>query len=100
MLDASTSAIRNGIGLMSRRSHTSSVTGAISSTMVTLGSAAEAVAVMRTRRIITLSGEPPARLAAQIPAYSKQPVCRSTPTMTIVPSSRKITSQSIPVSCE
>ena len=100
MLDASTSAIRKGIGLMSRRSHTSSVTGAISSTMVTFGSAADATAVMRTRRIITRNGEPPARLAAQIATYSNTPVWRSTPTITIVPSSRKITSQSIPVSRE
>ena len=38
MLDASTSAIMKGTGLMSRRSHTSSVTGAMSSTMVTFGS--------------------------------------------------------------
>ena len=73
MLDASTSAIRKGIGLMSRRSHTSSVTGAMSSTMVTFGSAADATAVMRTRRIITRNGEPPARLAAQMAAYSKTP---------------------------
>ena len=42
MLDANTSAIRNGIGLMSRRSHTNNVTGAISSTMVTLGRIADA----------------------------------------------------------
>jgi hypothetical protein len=68
--------------------------------MVTLGRIADAAAVMRTRRIITRNGEPRARLAAQIATYSKPPVWRSTPTMTIVPSSRKITSQSIPVSCE
>ena len=41
-----------------------------------------------------------ARLAAQIAMYSKTPVCRSTLTMIIIPSSRKITSQSIPVSWE
>ena len=53
-----------------------------------------------TRRIITRNGEPPARLAAQIAVYSNTPVWRSTPTITIVPSSRKMTSQSIPVSRE
>ncbi len=100
MLDASTSAIMKGTGLMSRRSHTSSVTGAISSTMVTFGSSADAAAVIRTRRTITRNGDPPARLAAQIAAYSKAPVWRITPTMIIVPSSRKMTSQSIPVSRE
>jgi hypothetical protein len=37
MLDANTSAIRNGTGLMLSRSHTSSVTGAMSSTVVISG---------------------------------------------------------------
>jgi hypothetical protein len=46
------------------------------------------------------SGEPLARLAAQIAMYSKTPVWRSTLTMIIMPSSRKMTSQSIPVSRE
>jgi hypothetical protein len=46
------------------------------------------------------SGEPRARLAAQIATYSNTPVCRSTLTMIIMPSSKKITSQSIPVSRE
>ena len=46
------------------------------------------------------SGDPLARLAAQIATYSKTPVCRSTPTMIIIPSSRKMTSQSMPVSWE
>ena len=100
MLEAKTSAIRNGTGLMSRRSQTSSVTGAISRTVVTLSRNAEAIAVMRTSRIITRSPEPPARLVAQIAAYSKTPVWRSTPTITIMPRSRKMTSQSIPVSWE
>ena len=56
MLEAKTSAIRNGTGLMSRRSQTSSVTGAISRTVVTLSRNAEATAVMRTSRTITRSG--------------------------------------------
>jgi hypothetical protein len=40
MLLASTSAMRNGTGLTPSRSHTSKVTGAMSSTVVTLSSAA------------------------------------------------------------
>ena len=100
MFDANTSAIRNGTGLIASRSHTSSVTGAISSTVVTLSSRADANAVTRTSRIMIRSGEPLARLAAQIAMYSKTPVCRSTPTMIIIPNSRKMTFQSIPVSWE
>ena len=100
MLEANTSAIRNGTGLIASRSHTSSVTGAISRTVVTLSSNAEATAVTRTSRIMIRSGEPLARLADQIAMYSKTPVWRSTPTMIIIPSSRKMTSQSIPVSWE
>ncbi len=98
MFEARTSAIRNGTGLISSRSHTSSVTGAISRTVVTLSSSADANAVTRTNRIMIRSGEPLARLAAQIATYSKTPVCRSTPTMIIIPNSRKMTFQSIPVS--
>ena len=47
MLEANTSAIRNGTGLIASRSHTSSVTGAISNTVVTLSSSAEATAVTK-----------------------------------------------------
>ena len=100
MLDANTSAIRKGTGLIDNRSHTSSVTGAINKTVVTLSSKADAKAVMSTSRIMIRSGEPFARFTDQIAMYSKTPVCRSTPTMIIIPSSRKITSQSIPVSWE
>ena len=53
MLEAMTSAIRNGTGGTPSRSQTSSVTGAISSTVVTLSSSAEAKAVMRTSRTMT-----------------------------------------------
>ena len=41
-----------------------------------------------------------ARLAAQIAMYSKTPVWRSTETIIIMPNSKKMTSQSIPVSRE
>jgi hypothetical protein len=100
MFEASTSAMRNGVGLMSSRSHTSSVTGAMSSTVVTLSRNAEAIAVMRTSRTIIRNGEPLARFAAQMATYSNTPVRRSTLTMTIIPNRRKTTSQSMPVSWE
>ncbi len=100
MFDANASAIKNGAGPISSRSHTSRVTGAISSTVVTLSSKAEANAVTSTSRIMIRSGDPRARLAAQIATYSNTPVCRSTLTMIIMPNSKKITSQSIPVSRE
>ena len=100
MFEAITWAIRNGIGSMPSRSQTSSVTGATSSTVVTLSRNADAVAVISVSRIITRSGDPLARLAAQIATYSKTPVRRSTPTITIIPNSRKMTFQSTPVSGE
>ena len=40
------------------------------------------------------------RLAAQIATYSKIPVFRSTETIIIIPSSRKMTFHSMPVSSE
>ena len=86
--------------MIASRSHTSSVTGAINNTVVTLSNSAEATAVTNTSRIMIRSGEPLTRLAAQIAVYSKTPVCRSTLTMIIIPNSRKMTSQSIPVSRE
>ena len=100
MLLAITSASRNGTGSSARRSHSSSVTGATSSTVVTLSSRAEAKAVIRTSRTIIRNGRARARCADQIARNSKTPVCRRTPTITIIPNSRKMTFQSIPVSSE
>jgi len=100
MLDANTSAIRYGAALIASRSHINSVTGAINKTVVTLSSRADANPVTATNRIMIRSGLPPARLAAQSAVNSKTPVCRMTPTMTIMPNSKKTTSQSIPVSRE
>src|SRR6185437_10884812 len=45
ILEANTSAINIGTGLIASRSHTNSVTGAINSTETTLGSRAEAIAM-------------------------------------------------------
>ena len=100
MFEANTSAIRNGTGSIRSRSHTSRVTGAMRSTVVTLSSSAEATAVISTSSTITRRGEALARFAAQIAVNSNTPVRRSTETMIIMPSSRKMTSQSTPVSCE
>ena len=100
MLLAIASASRNGIGLSANRSQRSSVTGATRSTVVTLSRSAEANAVMSTSRTIIRNGRPRARCAAQIARNSKTPVCRRIPTITIIPKSRKMTFQSIPVSSE
>ncbi len=53
---------------------------------------------MRISSTISGKGRPRARLAAQIARYSKMPVSRITPTMIIMPRSRKTTFQSTPVS--
>ena len=98
MLEAIASAIRNGIGGTPSRSHTSRVTGATSSTVVTLSSSAEATAVITISITITANGRPRARLADQIARYSNTPVCLTMLTMIIIPSSRKMTFQSTPVS--
>src|ERR1700742_1466189 len=100
MLDANTSAISIGTGLISSRSQTSKVTGAIKSTETTLGSTADAAAITSIRRIMMRNGEPLARLAAQIAAYSKTPVCCRMLTIIIMPNIKNMTSQSIPVSAE
>jgi hypothetical protein len=100
MFDASASAMRNGTTGAPSRSHTSSVTGATSRTVVTLSSSEDANAVITTRITITRNGLPRARLTAQTARNSKIPVWRSTPTITIIPSSRNTTFQSTPDSSE
>ena len=98
MLEAIASAIRNGTGVTPSRSQTSRVTGATSSTVVTLSSSADATAVITISITITANGRPRARLADQIARYSNTPVCLTMLTMIIIPSSRKMTFQSTPVS--
>ena len=66
MFDASASAMRNGTGCRPSRSQTSRVTGAMSSTVVTLSSSAEATAVMTTSMTIVGKGRPRVRFAAQM----------------------------------
>ena len=53
-----------------------------------------------TRITITRNGWPRARLVAQMAMYSNTPVRLSTATMSIMPSSRKMTFQSMPASAE
>ena len=97
MLEAKTSAIRYGAARRPSRSQTRNVTGAISSTVVTLSSSADAKAVSSTSSTISTYGRPRLRLAAQMATYSKTPVWRSTETITIIPNSRKMTFHSTPV---
>ena len=85
---------------MSSASQTSKVTGAISKTETTLGSTAEASAITSISSNMMRTGEPFARLTDQIATYSKTPVWRRMLTIIIMPSIRKITSQSIPLSSE
>ena len=96
MLDASTSAIRNGCAAMSRRSQITSVTGATSMMMVTLSSTGDAIPVININITISRKGLPRDRFAAQIARKSNSPVCLMIPTITIIPSSRKMTFQSMP----
>jgi hypothetical protein len=100
MLEASTSAIRNGATGTSSRSHTRNVVGAISSTVVTLSRNADTNAVTSTSNTMTRKGRPLARLVAQMARYSKAPVRLRTATMSIMPMSRKMTFQSMPASSE
>ena len=72
------------------------VTGATSITVVTLSRNGDATAVMIIRSTSSRYGRPRDRLPAQMPRNSKTPVCLITPTMIIMPSSRKMTPQSMP----
>jgi hypothetical protein len=92
--------MRNGAGGTPSRSQTSSVTGATSSTVVTLSSAAETTPVTTSRITITGNGRPRAFLALQIATYSNMPVRLSTLTISIIPVSRKMTFQSMPACSE
>ena len=96
MFDASTSAIRKGCAAMSRRSQITRVTGATSMMIVTLSSTGDATAVIVINITISRKGLPRDLFAAQIARKSKSPVCLMMPTITIMPSSRKMTFQSMP----
>ena len=68
--------------------------------MVTLSSRAEATAVMTMSITMTRKGLARALLTDQIARYSNRPVLLSTPTIIIMPMSRKMTFQSMPESSE
>ena len=96
MFEASAPEIRNGIGSTSRASATKRVTGAISSTVVTLSSRALSTAVTTAKITRITNGSPRPNLALLIAMYSKSPVGRMMLMMTIIEISRKITFQSTP----
>ena len=73
-----------------------SVTGTISSTVVTLSSSAETTAVTSTSRARMPAGLPRATLAARIARYSKMPLFRAIETITIIPASNPMVLKSIP----
>lgn len=100
MLHAITSAIRYGTTGTPSLVQTAIVTGAISRTVVTLSSHADRNAVAKIRSTISRYGRPCDRLAAQIATNSNSPVRLRTETISIMPSSRKMTFQSIPATSE
>jgi hypothetical protein len=100
MFEASTSAIRYGTGENPSRAHIRMVTGATSITVVTLSSNAETTPVTRINSTSIRYGRPPDRFTTQIARNSKRPVSLTTLTMIIMPSSRKITFQSMPACAE
>ena len=77
---------------------TESVTGATSSTVVTLSRIGDGPAVTRISSVISRAGRPRDVRAAHSARNSKSPVCLRIPTITIIPKSRKMTFQSTPVS--
>ncbi len=83
-----------------RRLQTTMVTGTTSMMIVTLSRIGDAIAVISMNITIRRYGCPRDFFAAQTPRNSKIPVCFSTPTMIIIPISKKMTSQSMPTSCE
>jgi len=95
MLQASISAMRNGSGFSRSCSVTKRVTGTTSTTIVTLSRKAElsAVTTQRTRRIRT--GRPRPSRTAWTASHWKSPVSRRMLAMTIIPTSRKMTFQSM-----
>ena len=96
MLDASTSAIRNGCAAMSRRSQITRVTGRDQHDDGDVVQHRRRHPVIIINITISRKGLPRDRFAAQIARKSNRPVCLMMPTITIMPSSRKMTFQSMP----
>ena len=98
IFDAKTWDKINGIGETLSCLHTTRVIGTASKMVVTLSKIALATAVKMIRNTSARFGSPFAFLIALIARYSNKPVLCITPTMIIIPKSKKITFQSIPVS--
>ena len=91
MLDARASTMRKGTGSRSSSSAMSRVTGAKSSTVVTLSNRAENTAV-KTRKITMMGkGRPLASFASRTADHSKAPLRPKMLTMIIMEMSRKMT---------
>ena len=95
MFDASTSAISIGTAETLSVCATAIVTGAISTTVVTLSRKADVTAVMAQSSSSTPIGLPPAAFAERIAIHWNTPVLAIVFAMIIMPVSRKITSRSI-----
>jgi len=95
MLEATTSAIRNGITFICSSLAMAKVTGTTSKTVVTLSKRADATAVMVERESIMATGSPLATLAEATAMYSKTPVCLVIPTITIIPIKRPMVLKSM-----
>ncbi len=87
MLDASISAMKNGTGFTLSSLHSVSVTGPMSSTVVTLSKNAENTAVSSTNSIIIFQGLPLATWAHFTAMYSNMPESFTTATNSIMPNS-------------
>ena len=98
IFDAKTWDKINGIGETLSCLQTTRVIGTASKIVVTLSKIALATAVKMIRNTSARFGSPFAFLIALIARYSNKPVLWITPTMIIIPKSKKITFQSIPVS--
>ena len=88
----------NGTGETFNCLQTTKVIGTASKIVVTLSKIALAIAVKIIKKTSARFGSPFAFLIALIARYSNNPVLWITPTIIIMPSNRKITFQSIPVS--
>ena len=95
MLDAKICVIRYGTGEMSRRRATESVTGVISTTVVTLSRNAESSAVIVARISSSRIGCPSESITERTASHSKNPVLDRIDAITIIPTSRKMTLRSI-----
>ena len=95
-LEASTCANRYGQGSTRSCRVMASVTGAMSSTVVTLSTRAEKTAVTMARSARMAAGRAPASLTARMATYSKSPVRRVIPTISIMPVSSMMVLKSTP----